>query len=77
MKSPGSGQTIDWISLVMTGSIGLALGLAALAWMPSSLLAFLPASNRITKRRLEVVIGGMAVLMSAICVLLINAVVGR
>jgi hypothetical protein len=73
---PDGGQPISWTSLVMTALIALALGLAVLASMPSSQLAFLPASRWIAKRRLDLVIGGMGVLMGALCVLLINAVFG-
>jgi hypothetical protein len=76
IEPTGDGQTITWTSLVMTGLIALALGLAVLASMPSAQLAFLPASRWIVKRRLDLVIGGMGVLMGAICVLLINAVFG-
>jgi hypothetical protein len=72
----GNGQTIGWTSLVMAGLIGLALGLAVLASMPKSQLAFLPASSWLANRRLDLVIGGMGVLTGGICVLLINAVFG-
>jgi hypothetical protein len=76
LDTDGGGQTITWTSLVMTGLIAFALGLAVLASMPSSQLAFLPASRWIARRRLDLVIGGMGVLMGALCVLLINAVFG-
>jgi hypothetical protein len=76
VENSGSAQRIRWTSLVLTGLIGLALGLAVLASMPSSQLAFLPASNWIAKRRLDLVIGGMGVLTGGICVLLINAAFG-
>lgn len=76
IASRGNGQTIGWTSLVLAGLIGLALGLAVLASMSSNQLAALPASSWIAERRLSLVIGGMGVLMGAICVLLINAVFG-
>ena len=64
------------ISLLMTTLIALALGLAALASIPTRQLAVLPATRWIVKRRLDLVIGGMGALAALLGVLFISAVFG-
>jgi hypothetical protein len=64
------------VSLLMTTLIALALGLAALASIPTRQLAVFPATRWIVKRRLDLVIGGMGALAALLGVLFISAVFG-
>ena len=64
------------MSLLMTTLIALALGLAALASIPTRQLAVFPATRWIVKRRLDLVIGGMGALAALLGVLFISAVFG-
>lgn len=64
------------MSLLMTSLIALALGLAALAAIPTRQLAVMPGTRWIVKRRLDLVIAGMGALAALLGVLFISAVFG-
>jgi hypothetical protein len=74
--TPTSGGGEAPVSLLMTTLIALALGLAALASIPTRQLAVSPATRWIVKRRLDLVIGGMGALAALLGVLFISAVFG-